>query len=63
MQKRVLGSSGLEVSALWSGLHGNELVLWTGERQEGDDLFYPRRLWISESPSSTQRRWRAAPHQ
>jgi hypothetical protein len=28
MQKRILGNSGLEVSAPWAGLHGVEL--WSG---------------------------------
>ena len=38
MQKRKLGKSGLEVSALGLGLHGNEFFLWSTQRQEGDDL-------------------------
>ena len=38
MQKRKLGKSGLEVSALGLRLHGNELWLRPGQRQAGDAL-------------------------
>ena len=36
MQKRKLGNSGLEVSALGLGLHGTELRLWPADEKARD---------------------------
>jgi len=41
MQKRKLGKSNLEVSALGLGCMGNELFLRPAQRQAGDDLSSP----------------------
>ena len=35
MQTRKLGNSNLEVSAIGRRLHGNELFLWSAQRQTG----------------------------
>ena len=40
MQKRKLGNSNLEVSALGLGCMGMSSCLWSGRRQAGDDRPY-----------------------
>ncbi len=40
----------------WARLHGNELWLWSGRRQAGDDLGHPRQPSNVASHSSTLRK-------
>ena len=53
MQKRKLGNSNLEVSAIGLGLHGHELFLRAAQRQTGDDRSAAGGRGTRASPSST----------
>lgn len=53
MQKRKLGKSNLEVSAIGLGCMGMSFFLWPAKRQAGDDPLFSVPPWNAASRSLT----------